>query len=67
MREKITMADQQTTDPESITVERPTTEILDFIFWAIGAAVGEFYVTTDDRSDVDKATAWVEKIAQACK
>lgn len=52
---------------ETVTVEKPTKDILEFLDWAIRAAVQEFYVSTDDRSDADGASAWIEKLEKACE
>lgn len=52
---------------ETVTIEKPTKETLDFLDWATGAAVNEYYLSADDHSDADRAGAWLKKVEKACE
>ena len=53
-------------DEPTVTVPAPARELVAFLFWAVGAAVSEFYLSSDDHSDEADAYDWLEKLGKAC-
>ncbi len=49
-------------DPTQTTVPCPSKEVFEFLCWACTAAVNEFYISTDDHTNYDAASKWLDQV-----